>query len=195
VRSKLGSRKRPILALLGAAVAAAAVLTYTLSRTSGQAQVSADSLPVVAGAHRVAAFTDCSKVNSLAYFEDNPCETFVLLRGGQFTTQAAFLAAEARQLVASGWQHPTIAPPIDYNVGGAMAAVENSWFAPKHAACGYVATDQAAVAAEASELIPFDRYDNPRGMLAFYRTAKAAQSENTLWVRLRPHVMVEPRAC
>jgi hypothetical protein len=166
-----------------------------VSRHSGAAEVSAGVLPVVAGADQVSAFTDCSKVNSLAYFANNPCETFVLLRDDRFATQAAFLAAEQHRLTAAGWRHPTIAPPIDYNTGEAMAPIAASWVAPKHAACAYVATDRAAVTAEGSELLPFDYYDDPEGLLGFYRTAKAAQSHRTLWVRLRPHFMVEPGAC
>lgn len=189
-------RHTRLLAVLGLLLIVGGLIAYLLLRpSSDQAQASADALPIVAHARRSAIYVDCSKVNSLAYFEHNPCETFVLLRSDRFGSQAALLAAESDRLRAAGWLHPKIAPPIDYNVGDATASLDDSWFAPQHKACAYVATDQAAVAAEGRQLLPFDPYDNPRGMLDFYRTAEAARSDVTLWVRLRPPVMFQPGAC
>jgi hypothetical protein len=177
-------------------VAIVGLLTACLARgRSDQAQVSADMFPIVEGARESAVFVDCSKVNALAYFPHNPCDTFVLLRSDQFASQQVFLAAEASRLRAAGWRHPRIAPPIDYDVGDAAAPLDQSWFAPGHCVCAYVATAAAAVAAEGQGLLPFDPYDNPHGMLDFYETARAAQSGRALWVRLRPPVMVQPGAC
>jgi hypothetical protein len=109
----------------------------------------------------------------------------VLIRSGQSASSCALLAAEDARLRAAGWRHATVPPPIDYDVvGNATAPLADSWFAPGHKACAYVATDHAAVTAEGKELIPFDSHDDPHGMLAFYDTAKAAASHEALWVRL-----------
>ena len=86
----------------------------------------------------------------------------------------------------SGWHHS--APQlIDYDgAQSGMATLAESWVAPAHKACAYVATDQTGVAAEAKALFPSDPYDIPHGVYAFHRRAKAAVRSETLWVRLRP---------
>jgi hypothetical protein len=148
--------------------------------------VDAGALPVVVTGHQATVYVDCSKVNGVAYFPDNPCETFVLLKSSHFGSAAAFWVAETRQLRLSGWRHS--APQlVDYNGAyGGMANLRDSWVAPSHRACAYVTTDRKGVAAEAKELFPYDPYDNPHGVYVFYRTAKRARSDETLWVRLRP---------
>lgn len=187
-------RRRRLVAVLLLLVAGIGVGTY-LALRSEQAEVGAGVLPLVPGGRAVLTFVDCSKVNSLAYFAHNPCETFVLVRGQHFRSATGLLSAEAATLRAAGWRHPGIEPPIDYDVGDAMAPLQDSWYSPDGRACAYIATDHAAVAAEGRELIPFDRYDNPAGMLSFYRAADSAQGGQNLWVRLRPPVMLQPAAC
>jgi hypothetical protein len=162
-----------------------AVSAYVVTRSSGQPQVSADVLPVVASAAQTAVYVDCSKIDAVAFDPHNPCQTFVLPHSDHFTSAAAFLDAEARQLRAVGWGHPRIAPPVDYDGGGEMANLGDSWFAPGHKACLYLATVQAGVAAEARVLFPYDPYNQPQGVLDFYRTAKSAKPSQTLWARLR----------
>jgi hypothetical protein len=153
--------------------------------------VGAGVLPIVADANQSAVYVDCSKVNSLAYFPQNPCQTFVLIRSQRFASSSSLLDAETARLRVAGWRHPTLPPPIDYDVGNATAPVVDSWLAPEHHACAYIATDHAAVTAEGKELIPFDRYDDPHEMLVFYETAKAAAPHEALWVRLRPPTMFD----
>jgi hypothetical protein len=168
------------IALVGGAVA------YFLTRPPGQPQVSADVLPVVAAAHRAAAYTDCSKVNSVACLSDNPCQTFVLLESNRFSSAEAFLAAETRSIIAAGWHH-SAPQPVDYDGGaGGMAMPSESWVAPVHQACAYIATAGIGVAAEAAQIFPRDPYDVPEGVYEFYRTAKDANLAKALWVRLYP---------
>ncbi|MGO9793372.1 MAG: hypothetical protein ACLP8S_28735 [Solirubrobacteraceae bacterium] len=189
-------RQRWALAIAVVVVVAGLVVVAVLrSGRSNQREVSADELPVVAGAYGDAVFVDCSPINDIAYFANNPCETFVLVRSHHFGSASAFLGAEARRLLSAGWRHPSIAPPVDYNAGGATASLSNSWFSPQHRACAYVDTVRDGVAAEHTGLFPYDPYNQPAGVLSFYRTAKAAAPDRALWVRLRPPVMAQPGAC
>jgi hypothetical protein len=159
---------------------------YLLTRSSDQPQVGADVLPVIAKAQRAAAYTDCSRVNSVAYFPGNPCQTFVLIESTRFRSAAAFLAAETRQMIASGWHH-SAPQPVDYDGAyGNMASATQSWAARDHRACAYVASVRAGVSAETPEIFPRRSYDVPQGVYDFYRAAKAANPDETLWVRLRP---------
>jgi hypothetical protein len=133
-------------------VAAAAVAFYLVTRPSDhQPQVSVDLLPIADGARRIDTFVDCSKVNSLAYFTHNPCETFVLVRGSASGSGSAIalLRSEAATLRGDGWVHPTLRPVADYDdVSSAMAPLRDSWVAPGSNACAYVATARAGVLAE-----------------------------------------------
>jgi len=168
---------------------------HALLHTSDQAEVNAGALPIVDGAQQLATFTNCSRVNSLAYFAHNPCETFELLLDPRYGSQSALLNAEDHRLLAAGWLHPRIEPAVDYDVGTAMAPIADSWYSPDHKVCAYIATDRSGVAAERQGFFPFDGWDEPEGLLGFYRAARAAQSRRIVWVRLRPPVMTEPGAC
>jgi hypothetical protein len=166
-------------------VAAAAAIVYFATRSSGQPRVSADALPLVAKAHRAATYVDCSQINAITFDPHNPCQTFVLLESNRFTSASALLDAEAHRLNASGWHH-SAPQPVDYNQGDAMASPGESWVAADRHACAYVATDRVGAAAEAKGLFPYDPYNQPRGVLDFYRKATAAQRSPNLWVRLLP---------
>ena len=160
-------------------------VTYAVTR-SDQPEVDADVLPVVDTASQAASFVDCSKTNSLAYFSDNPCETFLLLRSNHFGSAAKLLAAETRRLAVASWGH-SAPQEVDYD-GGAdgMAALGESWVSPDHHACAYVTTVGRGVAAERREIFPWDPYNWPHGVLDFYRHASAIKNQPALWVRLRP---------
>jgi hypothetical protein len=147
--------------------------------------VGASALPELAGSSHLAAFVDCSKISAAAYFADNPCQTFVLLNDKRFHSATAFLAAEARHLTDAGWRH-SAPQPTDYDQGEALASANESWVAPDGRACAYVTTVAAGIATEAKGLFPYDPYNQPDGVLAFYREAKAAKANQTLWVRLSP---------
>jgi len=166
-------------------VAATAAFVYFATRSSSQPQVSAEVLPLVAKAHRAAAYVDCSQVNAVTFDAHNPCQTFVLLKSNHFRSASALLDAEAHQLNASGWHH-SAPQPVDYNQGHAMASPAESWVAADRDACAYVATDKVGAAAEAKGLFPYDPYNQPRDVLGFYRKATAAQRSPVLWVRLLP---------
>ncbi|MEI4920520.1 hypothetical protein Q8G81_33710, partial [Klebsiella pneumoniae] len=62
----------------------AGTLVYLVTRSSGQLEVGADVLPMVPAAQQAAVYFDCSKPNVVAYFPDNPCQTFVLLESQRF---------------------------------------------------------------------------------------------------------------
>jgi hypothetical protein len=124
-------------------------------------------------AHEAAVYVDCSKINSVAYFPDNPCQTFLLLQSDHFTSAVEFLGAEMRQMSLSGWHH-TAPQPVDYDgAAGGTATLSQSWVSPDHRACAYVATDRIGVAAEARELFPYDPHNQPQGVLDFYRTGRS----------------------
>jgi hypothetical protein len=180
------SRRRLWLLLAIAIVAGGAAVAYAVTRSSDQPEVSAEVLPVVSPAHETNVYVDCSKINSVAYFPDNPCQTFLLVQSDHFGSASELLTAESRQLSRSGWRHSSL-QLVDYDgVTGGMATLSQSWVSPDHRACAYVTTDRVGVAAEGRELFPYDQYNQPHGVLDFYRTAKAANPSQTLWVRLRP---------
>jgi len=178
-------------------VAAAAAAFYFVTRPSDhQPQVSVDLLPIADGARRVDTFVDCSKVNSLAYFTHNPCETFVLVRGSASGSAKALLRSESATLRGDGWVHPTLRPMADYDdVSSAMAPLQDSWVAPGSKVCAYIATARSGVRAEGKQFLPFDHADDPAGLLTFYNAARAARSGDVLWVRLRSKQMTQPGAC
>jgi hypothetical protein len=173
------------LGLVAAAVVAGAAVAYAVTR-SGQPEVGAGALPTIRTVTRAASFVDCSKTNSLAYFSDNPCETFVLLRSNRFSSAAELLAAETRRLSSAGWRH-SAPQEVDYD-GGAdgLAARDESWVSPDRQACAYITTVRRGVAAEKREIFPWDPYNWPRGIRDFFRRADAIKSRPALWVRLRP---------
>lgn len=161
-------------------------MAFLIGRPAQQPEVSADVLPLASTLRRAAIFIDCSKTNSFAYFPDNPCQTFVLLKSREFASAEGVLATEARHLKVSGWHH-SAAQPVDYDgAAGAMAALSQSWVAPDRRTCAYVATDAIGTAAEGHDLFPYDPHNQPYGVLAFYRRAQADRSELALWIRLRP---------
>jgi hypothetical protein len=169
-----------------AVLVAVLAVTYFVTRSSDQARVGADGLPTVAEAQQAAAYVDCSKISSIAYFSNNPCQTFVLLESDHFSSAEEFLAAESRQLMAKGWRHSD-PQPVDFDGGhGGLASPSQSWGAPANRVCAYVATARGGVAAETREIFPQDPYDVPQGVYDFYWTAKAASTRQALWVRLRP---------
>jgi hypothetical protein len=172
--------------LLGLVLLVGGIAGFALARGSSQPEVSVNALPTAATVRETAIYVDCSKVNSVAYFSDNPCQTFVLLTSRRFGSATRFLTAETRHMTRSGWRH-SAAQLVDYDgANSGMASRTESWVAPGHRACAYVATDQDGVAAEAKALSPYDPYDIPHGVYVFYRKAKAANPRQTLWVRLRP---------
>jgi hypothetical protein len=126
------------------------------------------------------------KIDSVAYFADNPCQTFVLLESKRFVSAREFWTAQTRGMRTSGWRH-SARQLVDYDgAKSGMASLSESWVAPDHLACAYVTTDGKGVAAETHALFPYDPYDIPHGLYVFYRKAKAAKRSETLWVRLRP---------
>jgi hypothetical protein len=186
VRRILPHMRRGWLLLVGLFLVAGAGAAFAIHRGPDQAEVSADALPVVATAHKAGVYVDCSKVDSVAYFADNPCQTFVLLTSKHFRSAVEFWAAETRAMRISGWRHS--APQlVDYDGANSdMASLSESWVSPAHRACAYVATGRKGVVTEAQALFPYDPYDIPHGVYVFYRTARAAKPSETLWVRLRP---------
>lgn len=121
---------------------------------------------------RVAVFIDCSKIDSVAYFPDNPCQTFVLVTSKQFTSVGGVLDTEVRHLTVLGWHH-SAAQPVDYDgAAGGMATLSQSWVAPDRRTCAFVTTDAIGTAAEGHELFPYDPYNQPYGVLAFYRCSR-----------------------
>jgi hypothetical protein len=174
------------LSLAVVVLATGATIIYVATQSPDQAQVSADVLPVVPTARQAATYVDCSKVNAVIYDPHNPCQTFLLLHSSHFRSAAAFLNAEGRQLRAAGWRHTTTPMPIDRDAFGGNATLNESWVAPQHRACAYVATGTAGVTAEARLLLPYDPYDVPHGVLTFYLKGKAANPSQTLWARLQP---------
>jgi hypothetical protein len=160
------------LVVIGCVVLAGAGVAFAATRGNDQPEVAADALPSPAGAHRANDFVDCSRINAVAYFADNPCQTFVLLKSNHFSSAGAFWAAETHKLTLSGWRHS--APQlVDYDAANSgMASRGESWVAPSHRACAYVATDRNGVAAEKQSLFPADPYDIPHGVYVFYRKAR-----------------------
>lgn len=182
------TRGRTRLLWLGAGLVVLLGVTtaYLVTRPPAQAQVGGDALPTVATAHQAAVYVDCSTLNSITYDPHNPCQTFVLLQSRQFANAKELLRAEGRLLVDSGWRH-SARQPVDYDsVGNAMASPSDSWAAGDRHVCAYVETAEAGVAAERRELFPYDPYNQPQGVLEFYRKARAAKQRATLWIRLRP---------
>ena len=180
------SGRRLWLLLAIVTVAGGAGVAYAVTRGSDQPEVSAHVLPVVSPAHETNVYVDCSKINSVAYFPDNPCQTFFVVQSNHFGSALELLTAESRQLSRSGWRHGS-AQLVDYDgATGGMVTISQSWVSPNHRGCAYITTDRAGVAAEARELFPYDPSNQPHGVLDFYRTAKAANPNHALSVRLRP---------
>lgn len=170
-------------------VIAGGIIAYLETRPPGQLRVNAGVLPIVAGADRVATFVDCSKLDAITYIPENPCETFVLVADGRFPSAEGLLEAEARRLLSAGWRQ-TPAQLVDYDAGSdareQTARRGESWMAPDHGGCAYVATAESGSTLEGRFLLPYDPYDGPRGLLDFYRRAKAMSTYPSLWIRLRP---------
>jgi hypothetical protein len=177
-----------VVGLILVAAAAAAVL---LTRGRDQAQVSADALPMVATTHEADIYVDCSKINGVAYFPDNPCETFVLLESQHFGSAEEFWTAETRQLRVSGWHHSS-PQLVDYDGQAAgMASPSESWVAPTQRACAYVTTVQKGVAAEKREIFPRDPNDIPHGVYDLYQRASAARPNQTFGCDFAPRTPAE----
>ena len=178
--------RRAVVLLVIASVAGGAAAVFAAMRGAGQPQVAARALPIVRSAHESDVYVDCSKINDVAYFADNPCETFVLLASEHFRSAERFWAAEVRRMDAAGWRHS--APQVvDYDgEAGHLARLSESWVSPDHHACAYVATLPRGLAAEKREIFPRDPYDIPAGVYDFYRQAVKARANRALWVRLRP---------
>jgi hypothetical protein len=60
------------------------------------------------------------------------------------------------------------------------------WISTAKHACAYVAPVGVGAAAEAKGLFPYDPYNQPHGVLDFYRQAARATKQQALWVRLIP---------
>jgi hypothetical protein len=167
------------------AAAAVGVAVYFAVRPPAQPRVGVGVLPLVHGARVPDSYLDCSKISSVAYFADNPCETFVLLVGDHFRYATGLLSAQTGRMSAAGWRN-SAPQPVDFDGVGSMASVNDRWAAPGDRACAYVATVRDGVAAEVKGLFPYDPYNQPHGVLDFYRNASAAQHSAALWIRLRP---------
>jgi hypothetical protein len=176
--------RRRVLFLIGLLAVTGSAAAFSATRRSGQPQVSADALPLMATAHVSTVYVDCSKVNAVAYFNDNPCETFLLLAGTRYRSASAFWNAETHRLRVAGWRH-SAAQAVDYDVGDGMATRNQSWVSRDGHACAYIATVTRGAGAEAPAIFPADPYDIPSGVYAFYRKARTANPTDTLWVRLR----------
>lgn len=171
-------------------------VVYLLRPSAAQPQPRTSVLPVAADGDRTARFLDCSKVNSLAYFANNPCETFLLIGASGSESVTELLRSQDAALLAAGWRHPILRPAADYDDTYSLKApLAQSWFAPHSRACAYVTTVRSGIAAEGKRFLPFDYGDDPKGLLTFYRKAQAVQHRPVLWVRLRPPEMTEPGAC
>jgi hypothetical protein len=190
-------RRRTVgrLCVAASIVIAGAIVIYLATRQSGQAQVGADLLPVVATAHETATYVDCSKVGPVSYDEHRPCQTFALIRSSHFGSAQAFLDTESALLQKAGWRHPAAPLLVDSDAGGHTASISESWAAPNHEGCAFLTTVAAGVRAEAKEIFPYDQYNTPRGVLVFYRIAKASRANQTLWARLQPGYINGEPAC
>lgn len=178
--------RRAVVLLVVTSSVGGAALAFAVPRGPAQSEVAAQALPVVRFAHESDVYVDCSKINAVAYFSDNPCETFVLLTGERFRSARRFWAAEVRQMRAAGWRH-SAPQEVDYDgEGGHLARVSESWVSRDHRKCAYVATLQQGLAAEKREIFPRDPNDIPSGVYDFYHRAAKARPHRSLWVRLRP---------
>jgi hypothetical protein len=177
--------RRWALLVVALIVIGGAAITFAVTRGSGQPEVDADVLPVLATGKKADVYVDCSKIDAVAYFEDNPCQTFVLLQSSHFRSATEFWSAETRQMKRSGW-HNSAPQVADFDGGGGLVSLSESWVSRDHRACAYVTTDRRGTAAEAKTLFPYDPYNQPQGVLDFYRAARAANPNQALWVRLRP---------
>ncbi|MFZ0042096.1 MAG: hypothetical protein WAK93_12375 [Solirubrobacteraceae bacterium] len=180
-------RRRTLGLTTGAVIVVlAGFVGYLFTRAPGQARVNPNLLPTTSSAHRAAAYLDCSKVNAVAYDPHNPCQTFLLLETSRFGSPALFLEAEAGRLRAAGWRHAAEPIPADANNGSGSGSLSESWVAPEHRACAYVTTVRRGLATEAQGLFPYDPYNQPPGVLDFYRKARAVDGAVALRVRLEP---------
>ena len=192
-----GRRRRALrwLGFFGVLGVVGVVLVVLL--VHGSAEVSAGSLPLVEGGGETRTFVTCTNILGLDIFAsssepDTPCETFVLVSGHGFRSQAALLAAEDRTLLLAGWRHPSISPATDYYMATVSAPVSMSWYSPGHKVCAYVTTDRAGISAARRDM----RLIGPeQGLPAFVRLAEGVIDKPVLWVRLCPRVDVQPAAC
>lgn len=174
------------MVLVGLILVAGAALALTVTRGSDQAQVDADVLPAASGTYEAAVYVDCSKVNGVAYFSDNPCETFVLLESRHAGTAGRLRDAEVRRLRIADWRHSS-PQLVDYDsVAGGTASLSQSWVSPDGRDCAYIAGVLEGLTAERREIFPREPADIPRGVYDFYQRATRAQPSRSLWVRLRP---------
>jgi hypothetical protein len=189
-------RRTPYWLCVAAVVAAAVVVViFFIGRGTDQAQVGAGALPVVSTAAETSSFIDCSTIGPVSYNAHQPCQTFVLLQSSRYGSAQAFLAAEERQLLTARWRHPAAPVLVDGDSGNYDAPIAESWAAPHHQACAFLTTAAAGVSAEAREILPYDQYNTPRGLLDFYRAAKTIAASNTLWARLQPAYINGQRVC
>ena len=177
---------RRALLLIALILATSAAGAFAATRGSRQRAVDVKALPVPAAVRASSVYRDCSKVDAVAYFQDNPCQTFVLLTSEHSRSALAFWNAETRYIRGVGWRH-SAAQLVDYDgADSGLATRGESWVSPDGRACAYIATLKTGVSAERKAVFPYDPYDIPRGVYTFYRTARAAKAAQTLWVRLRP---------
>jgi hypothetical protein len=188
-RAGIGESYRATLAAIwlpALIVVVGLIAIYVLTRPPGQRQVSASVLPVASGAQVKRTFTDCSKVNSLTYDPEQPCQAFVLVKSIRFASLSALIAGERARLLASDWRRSALPLLMDNDSGLTYAPRAVSWAAPNHQACAVVVTDAVGVRAEGKVLFPYDAFDMPSGLYRFYRNAKASDQSQTLWVQLIP---------
>jgi hypothetical protein len=175
---------RIVLAASALLVAVAALVIYLATRPPDQKSLQASVLPLAAQAKVGTSFMDCSKVNGLAYFDHWPCQTFVLVHSSHFGTAQALDSAEQARLGAAGWHYSARGPiPVDYDaLGSANVPSSASWTGPGNSACAVILTDTAGAALEAEAILrPYDPYNQPQGLIAFYRVARGADRAETLW--------------
>jgi hypothetical protein len=187
-RSRRGTG-RLVLAAGALLVVVTAVVIYLATRPPDQKSLDASVFPLVAHATVGSSFMDCDKATAIGYLEHWPCETFVLVQSSHFGTAQAFDAAEQARLRAAGWHYSARGPiPVDYGaVGEANAPSAASWTDPGNSACAVVLTDTAGIALESKAILrPYDPYNQPHGLISFYRLAGLADRADTLWVRLIP---------
>lgn len=176
-----------------ALLAVAGVVVYLLVRRDHeQPELPATVVPIARGAKRSRTYVDCTKVSTLAYFADNPCETFVLIHGSAEESARSLLTAESETLATHGWRHPALRPLVDYDHYDRLAPKSEAWFSRDPRACVYVTIAKVAVRQLASSV----RFGNTAAdYRAFYDALMAADAGSALFVRLRPPEMAQPKSC
>ena len=161
------------------------VIAIEQASHTGQAQVPARAFPIAAGAARAAAFMDCSLVRAITYYQQNPCETFVLVTGARHQSNAKLLAAERSLLKRAGWQRPTTSPEVDRELAtGPVAGRFETWIRVNANACAFVTTLRRGIANEERSLFPAG--NAPQRVHDLFAVARRDADRAALWIRLQP---------